>query len=72
MGRAGEDAGPAVGSLTEMTDNVDVAALARWIREFARLVAANKDLLTTLDSAIGDADHGATMDAAVHVDQCEV
>ena len=26
-----------------MTDNVDVAALARWIREFARLVAANKD-----------------------------
>jgi dihydroxyacetone kinase-like protein len=45
-----------------MTDNVDVAALARWIREFARLVAANKDLLTTLDSAIGDADHGTNMD----------
>jgi dihydroxyacetone kinase-like protein len=45
-----------------MTENVDVAALARWIREFARLVAANKDLLTTLDSAIGDADHGTNMD----------
>lgn len=37
-------------------------ALARWIREFARAVAANKDLLTRLDSAIGDADHGANMD----------
>ena len=45
-----------------MTENVDVAALARWIREFALLVAANKDLLTTLDSAIGDADHGTNMD----------
>jgi dihydroxyacetone kinase-like protein len=41
---------------------VDIAALARWIREFARVVAANKDLLTQLDSAIGDADHGANMD----------
>src|SRR4051812_25540554 len=45
-----------------MTETVDVAALARWIREFARLVAANKDLLTTLDAAIGDADHGTNMD----------
>ena len=41
---------------------MDVEALARWIREFARLVAANKDLLTQLDAAIGDADHGANMD----------
>jgi dihydroxyacetone kinase-like protein len=41
---------------------VDVEALARWIREFARLVGANKDLLTQLDSAIGDADHGINMD----------
>jgi dihydroxyacetone kinase-like protein len=41
---------------------VDIAALARWIREFARVVTANRDLLTRLDSAIGDADHGANMD----------
>ena len=41
---------------------MDIAALARWIREFARVVTANKDLLTRLDSAIGDADHGANMD----------
>jgi dihydroxyacetone kinase-like protein len=45
-----------------MSDDVDAEALAAWIREFARLVAANKDLLTRLDAAIGDADHGANMD----------
>jgi phosphoenolpyruvate---glycerone phosphotransferase subunit DhaL len=45
-----------------MIDKVDAGALAAWIREFARLVAVNKDLLTRLDSAIGDADHGANMD----------
>ena len=41
---------------------VDVDALDRWIREFAALIAANKELLTRLDSAIGDADHGSNMD----------
>jgi dihydroxyacetone kinase-like protein len=45
-----------------MATNVDVGALAAWIRDFARLVAVNKDLLTHLDSAIGDADHGINMD----------
>ncbi len=29
-----------------------------WIRAFAATVAANKEYLTELDSAIGDADHG--------------
>ena len=41
---------------------MDAAALSAWLREFAALVAANKDLLTDLDSAIGDADHGTNMD----------
>lgn len=41
---------------------VDVEALGRWVREFARSVGESKDLLTQLDSAIGDADHGANMD----------
>jgi len=41
---------------------VDAAALAGWLREFARLVAENKQLLTDLDSAIGDADHGTNLD----------
>ena len=35
---------------------------SRWLRPFAEEVAANRDLLTQLDSAIGDADHGANMD----------
>jgi dihydroxyacetone kinase-like protein len=41
---------------------VDTAATAAWIREFARLIVAHKDLLTELDSAIGDADHGFNME----------
>jgi phosphoenolpyruvate---glycerone phosphotransferase subunit DhaL len=42
-----------------MTDTLDVTA---WLQEFARLIAANKEELTALDSAIGDADHGTNMD----------
>jgi phosphoenolpyruvate---glycerone phosphotransferase subunit DhaL len=45
-----------------MAAQVDVEALDRWIRVFAGQIAANKELLTQLDSAIGDADHGANMD----------
>jgi len=41
---------------------VGTEALDAWIREFARLIAANKDELTALDSAIGDGDHGTNMD----------
>jgi phosphoenolpyruvate---glycerone phosphotransferase subunit DhaL len=41
---------------------VGVDGLTRWVREFARLVAAHRDELTQLDAAIGDADHGANMD----------
>ncbi len=53
------------------TDAITVAALSGWLREFAAQVSAHRDLLTQLDSAIGDADHGANMvrgtDAAVAV-----
>jgi dihydroxyacetone kinase-like protein len=48
--------------MNDPTARVDAAALGRWIREFAGLVATHKELLTQLDSAIGDADHGANMD----------
>lgn len=41
---------------------VDTAALTAWIREFARLIAQEKQRLTELDSAIGDGDHGVNMD----------
>jgi len=33
-----------------------------WFNECGRVLAENKDYLTQLDSAIGDADHGANMD----------
>ncbi len=33
-----------------------------WLNEYGRVIAENKDYLTQLDSAIGDADHGANMD----------
>jgi dihydroxyacetone kinase-like protein len=42
-----------------MSDSVDVTT---WLREFARLIAENREELTALDSAIGDADHGTNMD----------
>jgi dihydroxyacetone kinase-like protein len=45
-----------------VADAVDVTALDRWIREFARVIAEHRDELTELDSAIGDADHGTNMD----------
>jgi dihydroxyacetone kinase-like protein len=33
----------------------------RWVRAFATSIAENKEYLTELDSAIGDADHGINM-----------
>src|SRR4051812_24963275 len=45
-----------------MGENVTTAALEEWVRKFAGLVADNRDHLTELDSAIGDADHGSNMD----------
>lgn len=41
---------------------VGLADLDRWVRDYAHTIRDNKDLLTELDSAIGDADHGANMD----------
>ncbi len=36
--------------------------IVAWVRAFAADVAARKDELTALDSAIGDADHGTNLD----------
>ena len=33
-----------------------------WLNEYGSVITENKDYLTQLDSAIGDADHGANMD----------
>ena len=46
-----------------MTDDVDVAALTRWIRRVrAARRREHRTCSPTLDSAIGDADHGTNMD----------
>ncbi|WP_426565977.1 dihydroxyacetone kinase subunit DhaL [Angustibacter sp. McL0619] len=42
--------------------NATTAVFEEWVRRFATLVAANRDYLTELDAAIGDADHGSNMD----------
>jgi len=42
--------------------DVDLTILTGWVREFARVVGENAQLLTDLDAAIGDADHGINMD----------
>lgn len=38
------------------------ADLLSWLRAFAERIAENREYLTELDSAIGDADHGVNMD----------
>ena len=45
-----------------MDQNVTTAVLEDWVRRFAHHVAENRDHLTELDAAIGDADHGSNMD----------
>lgn len=44
-----------------MMASVDTATLSDWIHRFRDAVAEKRDWLTELDSAIGDADHGANM-----------
>jgi phosphoenolpyruvate---glycerone phosphotransferase subunit DhaL len=41
---------------------IDVQSLSDWLRDFAGSIHENAAMLTELDSAIGDADHGANMD----------
>lgn len=42
--------------------SISYDAVVRWVKEFAATIAKNKEYLTRLDSAIGDADHGINMD----------
>src|SRR5262245_19088808 len=41
---------------------IDGAAVRAWLEAFGEVVAQQRDHLTQLDSAIGDADHGANLD----------
>ncbi len=41
---------------------MDVQTVQRWLRQAAAAIKENRDYLTQLDAAIGDADHGTNMD----------
>ncbi|HEU0213188.1 MAG TPA: dihydroxyacetone kinase subunit DhaL [Jiangellaceae bacterium] len=45
-----------------MSDAVTLEGLVAWVRGFATQIGENKEQLTQLDAAIGDADHGTNMD----------
>lgn len=45
-----------------MAEALTVEKFAGWLRSFSVAVHDNAELLTELDSAIGDADHGTNMD----------
>src|SRR5215204_2045754 len=47
---------------SEAGSAIDGIALRSWLTAFGEEVAEHRDLLTQLDSAIGDADHGANLD----------
>jgi dihydroxyacetone kinase-like protein len=47
--------------LEDVTTVIDAAAVKAWLKAYAQEVANNRELLTQLDSAIGDADHGANL-----------
>jgi phosphoenolpyruvate---glycerone phosphotransferase subunit DhaL len=48
--------------LVTRTERLDAAFVARWVGHAAREIHKNRDYLTQLDAAIGDADHGVNMD----------
>jgi dihydroxyacetone kinase-like protein len=48
--------------LVTRTERLDAAFVARWVGHAAREIHENRDYLTQLDAAIGDADHGVNMD----------
>lgn len=41
---------------------VTQSQILQWLQAFAKVIEENKDYLTELDAAIGDADHGINMD----------
>ncbi|SCK57733.1 dihydroxyacetone kinase subunit DhaL [Streptomyces sp. WMMB 322] len=47
--------------MTELTDELDADIAFRWLTAAAAAVERDADMLTELDSAIGDADHGTNL-----------
>jgi phosphoenolpyruvate---glycerone phosphotransferase subunit DhaL len=54
-------AGLLPGPRQEAARNVDAACVRSWLGEVAARLEAERDFLTQLDAAIGDADHGINM-----------
>jgi dihydroxyacetone kinase-like protein len=51
-----------MGRVTDRVETmVDTGTVTRWMRNCAATFSAQRDYLTQLDAAIGDADHGANM-----------
>jgi phosphoenolpyruvate---glycerone phosphotransferase subunit DhaL len=42
--------------------SITYGSVLDWIKDYGAVIADNRDYLTALDSAIGDADHGTNMD----------
>ena len=49
-------------ALTGVATTIDAMAVKAWLSGFAEELAVNRNLLTQLDAAIGDADHGINLD----------
>jgi phosphoenolpyruvate---glycerone phosphotransferase subunit DhaL len=45
-----------------VTGTITCRGMVAWLRAYAEAIAQNREYLTELDSAIGDADHGSNMD----------
>ncbi len=63
------DAGDAMGDLKAVVTRHDVLA---WLEALARIYHDNRERLTELDSAVGDADHGINMDRGFAAAQAEL
>ncbi|MEV0201490.1 dihydroxyacetone kinase subunit DhaL [Nonomuraea sp. NPDC050691] len=59
---AGPDGGTGAGSDGGSGGGLDTAFFVAWLEEAAGEIARQRDRLTELDAAIGDADHGTNLD----------
>lgn len=55
-----------------MSEAVTLAAVLAWLRAAAVDMARERDVLTELDAAIGDADHGTNMDRGMRAAQAKL
>ncbi len=61
MGRTGQNTSSTLGGYS-VTTVLTKGQVLQWLRMTGEVIEENKELLTQLDAAIGDADHGINMD----------